>query len=303
LHSLTARSGCLTRRAYLLKLSVWSELSGRKMSSGNEKKSLGDRMKEYEEITSHKVEPNQPFVIRLDGHHFSSYSKPFNKPFDERLANAMIHTARELLANYNPSTVYTCSDEITLCFPAIENATTQLPFNGKIQKLASLTASFAAITFYQSIMKQPYDADVDKNLLAHLNRTSPHFDSRVFNVPSDEELLNNMIWRCHYDCRRNSVFGLAQAHFSAKKLQGLNGKEMIALLKDEKQINWEDMPDHFKFGTFLKKEKFTIDAVDAKTGENVAAERSRIVSKSFDIGYSDDNVKFVVCKYVVQIEV
>ena len=42
-------------------------------------------MKRYEErTTSSKIARNEPFIIRLDGHKFSTFTRPFQKPFDER---------------------------------------------------------------------------------------------------------------------------------------------------------------------------------------------------------------------------
>jgi len=46
--------------------------------------SLGDRMKSYEKPTAMVLDPSKPFIIRIDGHKFSSYTRPFNKPFDDR---------------------------------------------------------------------------------------------------------------------------------------------------------------------------------------------------------------------------
>ena len=112
-------------------------------------------MKRYEErTTSSKIARNEPFIIRLDGHKFSTFTRPFQKPFDERcmwgrrerrregerrrgrekgeeekerreglivvlVAAAMLKAAEQLLLHFNATSVYTCSDEITLVFPAL----------------------------------------------------------------------------------------------------------------------------------------------------------------------------------------
>lgn len=39
------------------------------------KEGLGDRMKKYEAKFMQKIDPKLPFIIRLDGHKFSGYSK------------------------------------------------------------------------------------------------------------------------------------------------------------------------------------------------------------------------------------
>ncbi len=42
-------------------------------------------MKDYEtKVSSQKIDESQPFIIRLDGHKFSTFTKPFIKPYDVR---------------------------------------------------------------------------------------------------------------------------------------------------------------------------------------------------------------------------
>jgi len=91
---------------------------GEKKSKGE---SMGDRMKGYEAEWSRKLDPKLPFIMRLDGHKFSSYTKPFKKPFDERINNVMVATTMDLMTTFNATTAYTCSDEITLLFPPVVN--------------------------------------------------------------------------------------------------------------------------------------------------------------------------------------
>jgi tRNA(His) 5'-end guanylyltransferase len=46
--------------------------------------SMGDRMKAYERTTQVYVDSSTPYVIRLDGHTFSKFTRGFKKPFDDR---------------------------------------------------------------------------------------------------------------------------------------------------------------------------------------------------------------------------
>jgi len=136
-----------------------------------------------------------------------------------------------------------------------------------------------------------------KKLYDHVERTTPYFDSRVFHVPGNEELLNNVIWRCHFDYRRNSISGLARCHFSTKQMHKLNSKALLDMLA-QKGLSWDNMPDAYKFGTFIKKERFEIDGTNPK-GESVKALRSKVVAKSIDMGkFNEENLKFIVSKYI-----
>ncbi len=57
---------------------------------------LSDRIKQYESEYETIVPREQHLIIRIDGHHFSSFTRGFNKPFDAALNNAMVSTAKDL---------------------------------------------------------------------------------------------------------------------------------------------------------------------------------------------------------------
>lgn len=132
--------------------------------------SLGDRMKSYETRSSSPFLESLPFIIRLDGHRFSKFSKPFDKPFDQRskllskttpfsflhiVHKAMLLTARDLLNEYNPTSVFTESDEISMIFPEVpEDSTSQRIFGGKISKIISLSAGFCSARFNYHLTHQ-----------------------------------------------------------------------------------------------------------------------------------------------------
>ena len=46
-------------------------------------KTVGERMKKYEKEFENQLDNTKPIIIRLDGHKFSTFMKPFEKPFDE----------------------------------------------------------------------------------------------------------------------------------------------------------------------------------------------------------------------------
>jgi len=170
-------------------------------------------------------------------------------------------------------------------------------FSGKVSKLISLTAGYASARFNIHMSKQSFDSATEKKLCEHVERVTPFFDARVFHVPENEELLNNVMWRSHFDYRRNSISGLARCHFSTKQLHKLNSPKLLEMLK-EKGVSWEDMPDAYKYGTYIKKERFTIEATNNK-GEKVQAQRSRVVALSIDIDkFSEKNLNFIVSKYI-----
>ena len=67
---------------------------------------------------------------------------------------------------------------------------------------------------------------------------------------------------------------------------------------ETKGVHWEDMPGPYKHGSFIKKEKYEIDATDDK-GNAVKALRTRPSVRHFDMANcSDENISFVMAKYL-----
>lgn len=60
------------------------------------------------------------------------FTKGFLRPFDERIFVAMLHTTRDLVAEFNAATGYTQSDEITLVFPPQYEESKENPGKWKI---------------------------------------------------------------------------------------------------------------------------------------------------------------------------
>ncbi|KAK7033287.1 Thg1 domain-containing protein [Favolaschia claudopus] len=230
---------------------------------------LAERMKRYEAATDQLLTDDQPAILRVDGHGFSKFTRGFDKPFDERLHEAMAQTAADLL-EYFPaaSLAYTQSDEITLVFPA----THVRPFNGRVGKIGSLAAGYATTRFNHHLAKAAV-LPPNKDGIAH-------FDGRIFNVADAAETLNNLIWRCKVDCRRNAVFGFARSFFSAKELHGLSSDAVVEKLLKEKEVDfWTAAPSWARYGTTQKREQFEWEGIDGQTGASIKSTRTRTRGK------------------------
>nr|GAT48746.1 predicted protein [Mycena chlorophos] len=240
--------------------------------------SLADRMKKFETATDIQLTPNQPAIVRIDGHAFSTFTRGFEKPFDERIHTAMAATASDLLAHFSDaSLVYTISDEITLVFP-----TGVREFKGRVAKLGSLAAGLASARFnyhLQHTCTTPVPAD---------KIGTAHFDARAFSLPDVGEVLYNLIWRCKIDGRRNSISGFGRKYFSAKQLHGLHSNAVVEKVLKEKEVDyWTVTPTWARYGTTYKREKFEGTGVDGLTGEKVTMTRTRL--KSEDMKWWDHN--------------
>lgn len=201
----------------------------------SDKSSIGDRMKRYEAVSNFKLTPRMPLICRLDGKAFHSYTKGFNRPFDEHIKNAMTQAAKGLVDNIQGAKlVYIQSDELSVLVNDYENFETKPWFGKKLQKIVSVSASVATAYFNKYMI----DEGVVTSKLAM-------FDSRAFVIPQ-EETCNYFYWR-QIDAERNSVSSLAQAHFSHKSLHQKKCKDMKKMLL-EKNIDWDQLPTTQKRG-------------------------------------------------------
>lgn len=173
---------------------------------------LGDEMKGYEAATCDAlVDMNLPCVVRLDGHCFHTFTRGFKRPYDERIHKAMVATATDLLERFQSATAYTESDEISLLFPPSAPESASLPFNGRVQKIVSVTAGYASARFNAHMSEERFE-EGEEELESRVRKSEAHFDSRVFSLQNEASLIEYMRWRALMDCRRNSISMLAQVY-------------------------------------------------------------------------------------------
>ena len=209
--------------------------------------SLGSRMKMYEQQSRTFLKRKTPVIMRLDGCHFHTVTRGFNKPFDPTIERAMKHTMLYLCSHIQGCVLgYTQSDEITLVLCDYQKPDTAAWYDYNLQKIVSVSAGMAAVAFIDSIRMEhaflhfDYECETVQKRIDLLQKTldsNVFFDSRAFNVPTKEEVVNNLIWR-EQDAIRNSIQGLAQSVFSHSEIQGIKNKDILEKLKDEKGIDW-----------------------------------------------------------------
>jgi len=73
---------------------------------------------------------------------------------------------------------------------------------------------------------------------------------------------------------------------------------MLERLKTEKNIDWNECPDWYKWGTFIKKETYLLET-ETPQKVKVTAKRHRNEAKSFPLnGFDQQHVKFLLSKYL-----
>lgn len=223
---------------------------------------LGDRMKIYEGIeTNRKFIPTLPVVARIDGRSFSKFTKGMEVPYDNRMSASMVQTTLELVKATNAIVGYTQSDEITLMWYS-DDINSQIFFDGRIFKMTSQLSALATLHFYKN-------ASIHLPEFIHKN---PTFDARVWQMPNLVEASNVFLWR-EWDAVKNSITMAASHYYSHKELHKKNGSDMQEMLF-QKGVNWNDYPDFFKRGTYVRRStrdiKFSTEDIE-KLPKNHAA--------------------------------
>lgn len=249
---------------------------------------LGLRMKTfYEEIPKTKLMRRCPVAIRIDGKAFHTFTRKFQKPFDEILIESMQKTMKYLCENIQGCVFgYTQSDEITLVLVDYKKLTSAAWFDYEVQKVCSIAASMATMAFnrnFRDTIDLVYDQEFrdlslnkepDKSQKDDYNKKFEEleekyekyysqidkamFDARCFNIPK-EEVANLIYWR-QLDATRNSIQMVGQANFSHKELQNKSCNQIQDMLMVQKNINWNNFPTYQKRGSCCIKEEKMIES-------------------------------------------
>ena len=253
------------------------------------KDSLGDRMKShYENIPKTRLTRREPVIIRIDGKAFHTFTRGFQRPFDNILIESMQETMKYLCENIQGCKLGYCqSDEISLLLTDYETINTAAWFDYQVQKMCSIAASMATLAFNRIFSKvfykwgnenlpdwdmggtnKPVNEKLIKlcNIYESASEKGAMFDARCFSIPK-EEVCNYFIWR-QQDATRNSIQMVGQANFSHKELQNKSCDKIQDMLMLEKNINWNDFDTVKKRGSCCTKTgKHTV--VNMQSGEQV----------------------------------
>ena len=263
---------------------------------------LANRMKEYEKRNQYYLQKRTPVAIRVDGRSFHTFTKGFQRPFDDVLIKTMQETAKYMCENIQGAKfAYVQSDEITIILTDYDTLETDCWFNYRTDKLCSIAASMATMIF-NKIFKEKVENFIEEGgafSLAQLNynqmKTEPYlkaieegamFDARCFNIPK-EEVTNLIYWR-QLDAMRNSIQMVGQANFSHKEVQNKTCNMIQDMLHEQKGINWNDYPTVYKRGTACIKNRKIIEYLDefkvtAKLMDSTKTENSWIIDTEMPI--------------------
>lgn len=209
------------------------------------KDSLGNRMKEnYEDRFRFELPRRMPCVIRLDGKAFHTFTKAFNRPFDERLSDAMNYAAEQLTGQVQGfKLAYLQSDECSILLTDYDQLDTKAWFDYNKAKMETISASvFTA--FFNARLKE-----LTVGKIKMLGHELAFFDARAFSIPR-EDVANYFLWRAK-DWERNSLSMYCRSFFSAKQLHGKDRQAQHDMLHAQGK-NWAtDLDPIWRNGTWI----------------------------------------------------
>jgi tRNA(His) 5'-end guanylyltransferase len=219
-------------------------------------------MKEFEVYSSLKVPKNSKIIVRLDGRSFHKLARDLKlvKPYDDDFYEVMSKVCRDLFKEFSAEFAYSFSDEISLLL-------NNVPFEGRVEKINSVMASFAASSFVMH-----YDSEFKK---------PPAFDSRIIPI-TDEDILGYFKWR-QDESWRNCVNSHGISYLKSKysnseandKINGMNLSDIHELLF-ENGINLNDVETYKKRGIAVYRKNKKVIGFNKKANKNQTSYRSYV---------------------------
>ncbi|MEE0902709.1 MAG: tRNA(His) guanylyltransferase Thg1 family protein [Methanobrevibacter sp.] len=219
-------------------------------------------MKDFEVYSSLKVPKNSKIIVRLDGRSFHKLARDLNlvKPYDENFYNVISEVCRDLFEEFSAEFVYTFSDEISLLLDNV-------PFDGRVEKINSVIASFTASSFVMH-----YDAQFKK---------PPAFDSRIIPI-NDDDILDYFKWRqdeSWRNCVNSHGISYLKTKYSNKdandKINGMNLSDIHEFLF-ENGINLNDIETYKKRGIAVYRKNKKVVGFNKKENKNQTSFRSYV---------------------------
>ena len=226
-----------------------------------ENMSLKEKCYAYQKAANYFLDPDKYIIAHIDGRSFSKMIKnKFKNPFDDTFIEAMNETAKYLCKEVQGCIfAYTQSDEISLIIRK-NDPEGDVFFGGRMCKMQSIIASLATSKFNRvmdenRILNYMNEVNVNnKEGLKKFFENGPlyQFDCKVWNVDNANDAMAWLLFRS-IDCVRNSKQQTCQTYLPHKVLMSKNTDEQVELLKQEKNVDWNEFDDGKKYGRFIKK--------------------------------------------------
>ena len=206
-----------------------------------------------------------PVFVRLDGRAFHGLTRKlgFARPFDDRFSTAMEEVCRLLVgeSGLSPVFAYTFSDEISLYFR-------DLPFSGRVEKIDSVAASYAASALTLALgLHEPLAFD------ARIVLATPEAAIEYMTGRQDEA------WRNHINayCQQALISEGMDGTDAARSLKGLPAPELHEMMH-KRGTNLAKTPAWQRRGILVCKKEITKEGYNPLTKEAVTVQRSTVAA-------------------------
>lgn len=222
------------------------------------------------------IPSDESFILRLAGRSFNRLMNGLNKPFDMLFNDAMLFTAKDLISEFQPSSIITISDEFLLVFPNKTGNKTH-PFGGNINKICSAISSFASVRFSHYITDisgeeyKEYFQNINSNYIG----PEYTFESNIISIDEDKEITQILEWNSFVDGLRNCINTILK-YTCDEDYSKLNTFERLKKIK-ELDFNFDEIPNYIKYGWLIKQEEVCY------IKDNNTFYRRKPVAYSFDI--------------------
>jgi tRNA(His) 5'-end guanylyltransferase len=207
-----------------------------------------------------------PVFVRLDGRSFHRLTETLGlqKPFDDFFNKTMVAVCTSLVADsgLSPEFAFTFSDEINLYLD-------KLPFNGRVEKIDSVAASYAASAMTLILgCVEPVAFD------ARIVQATPEFAVEYMTARQDEA------WRNHINgyCQQALIAEGMSGRKAADTLKGMPAKEMHEMMHS-RGINLAATPSWQRRGVLIYKQLMEKEGFNPLTEEEVVVERSAVTAE------------------------
>jgi tRNA(His) 5'-end guanylyltransferase len=210
-----------------------------------------------------------PIFVRLDGRAFHRLARSLalERPFDEGFSRAMARVSQGLLSEsgLSPLFAFTFSDEISLYFPV-------LPFRGRVEKIDSVLASFAASCLTIALATDHPIAFDARVILA-----SPGYAREYLHGRQQEAWRNHLNAYCQEALVREGV----RPSEVARRLSGMQSEELHEFMF-ARGVNLAKTPAWQRRGVLVYRRREGKPGYDPVSGEPVEAVR-RVVTVDRDL--------------------
>jgi tRNA(His) 5'-end guanylyltransferase len=210
-----------------------------------------------------------PIFVRLDGRAFHRLARglDLSRPFDEGFSRAMAGVSSRLLSEsgLSPLFAYTFSDEISLYFPS-------LPFRGRVEKIDSVLASFAASCLTLALSPSSPLAFDARVILA-----SPGYAREYLAGRQQEAWRNHLNAYCQEALTREGL----KPQEVARRLSGMQSEELHEFMF-ARGVNLGKTPAWQRRGVLVHRRSEEKPGYDPTTGSPVEAVR-RVVTVDRDL--------------------